>query len=784
MSTKFLQEAHHFLKDAGYAESDIVSQCSFTARSSADALISSQVDLVAFSRSPHDMRAACIAAFEEIPGRKQETLALLRYLTSPLAIVGNRDKVEFWPIRKEAATHPVDVWDRDGWYERVRGRIKDYSPSAVADAKNDRIQLEFVDAGLSTWTQNITSNSLKRLLEKLMRSSLDALADRFEGNDKARTAVLRLIFQLFACRALEDKGIIQKGSDARECLTLAHNRFSSNVTPDVLNSTYLNKTIVDLVFTELRQSFSFETLTTDALAYSYENALVTSGMRHALGIYYTPRSLTEYILRRMPIEMIEQDKRVFWDPCAGCGSFLLAGFDRLSESLPTNWSGAARHKYLTKSIFGSDVDAFACEMAALALVLTDLHNRNGWLVREHDALTVSRSDLPREPSVIATNLPFREHKPGGVRREIAADILGNLIEVAATGALMAVVLPQSILDSRAATDVRKLLLKTCNILEIALFPGGLFESHAETAVLIFQKTGTESKSIATVRELRSADFDRFRRAGAFTRTYPADPAEWHADPNSRFHVSPMSDLWKTLEERFGKLTDFASVKNGCRLTAGDTTSVSDTKRDGQDRPYIDRTDFLRPFALIAGPKTRPVRWIRYGDQLDRARTSEIFECEKVLINANRNPGSAWRIKASISRETLYVSDNFHVVIPRNNIPVEILAAILNSPLANAWFDSRCRKRKVVQEILERLPFPSFDSVLSQEITKAVRAMEKAVVAKWRKQTEGMFFDEVPETSDTARLLSEIDELVYDAYGISKNERRQIDNLMRTDKRPV
>ena len=782
MSTQFIQEAHRFLKDAGYAESDIVPQCSFTVRSSDDALVSSQVDLVAFSRSPHDMRAACIAAFEEVPGRKQETLSLLKYLTSPLAIVGNRDKVEFWPIRQEAATHPVDVWDRDGWSERLRGRIRDYSPSAVADAKNDRIQLEFVDAGLATWTQNITSNSLKRLLEKLMQSSLDALAARFKGNDKARTAVLRLIFQLFACRALEDKGIIQKGSDAKESLTLAHDRFSSNVTPDCLNSAYLNRTIVDLVFTELRQSFSFETLTTDALAYSYENALVTSGMRHSLGIYYTPRSLTEYILRRMPIETIEPGKRFFWDPCAGCGSFLLAGFDRLSESLPSNWSGAARHKYLTSSIFGSDVDAFACEMAALALVLTDLHNRNGWAVREHNALTVLRSDLPREPTVIATNVPFRENKSGD-RREVAADILENLIEVAATGALMAIVLPQSVLDSRAATAVRKLLLKSCNIMEISLFPGGFFESNVETAVIFLQKTGTQSKSIATVRELRSADFDRFVRAGAFTRTYPADPAEWHADPDGKLHVSPMSDLWKMLASRFGKLEDFASVNNGCRLKAGDSTSVSDKKRDSQDRPYIDRTEYLRPFALIAGPKTRPVRWLRYGGHLDRARTPAIFDREKILINANRNPGSAWRIVASISRDTLYVSDNFHVVIPLDNTPVEILAAILNSPLANAWFDSRCRKRKVVQEILEKLPFPSLESIPSQEIIKAVRAMEKAVTAKWRKQTEGMFFDEVLETSDTARLLAEIDELVYDAYGISKNERRQIDNLMRTDRRP-
>lgn len=82
-----------------------------------------------------------------------------------------------------------------------------------------------------------------------------------------------------------------------------------------------------------------------------------------------------------------------------------------------------------------------------------------------------------------------------------------------------------------------------------------------------------------------------------------------------------------------------------------------------------------------------------------------------------------------------------------------------------------------------LPFPSFDKIVAREISKKVREMEKVVIAKWRKKTEGMFFDEPTDTPNAARLLCEIDELVYDAYGISKNDRNQIDKLMRTDKRP-
>ncbi len=783
MSTQFIQEVTTFLQDAGYAESNIIPECRFTARSADDALVASKVDIAAFSRFPHDTRAACIAAFDEVPGRKRETLDLLRYLTSPLAIVGSGDRVEFWPIRKESAAEPIDVCGRDRWQERVRGRIRDYSPSTLTEAKNDRIQLDFVDAGLATWMQSITSNSLKKLLDNLMRDSLNNLAQRYKDNGHARSAVLRLIFQLFACRALEDKGVITPSIDARGALTEANTRFSKNVTPSILDSQYLTGTLIESVFRQLRQSFSFDTLTTDVLAYSYENALVTSGIRRDLGIYYTPRSLTEYILRRMPIEAIDKDQRFLWDPCAGCGSFLLAGFDRLAESLPPSWDGQQRHRYLTDSIFGSDLDAFACEMASLALVLTDLHNRNGWSVREMDALTVKATDLPRQPTIIVTNLPFKESKSAGVRREVSADILEHLIDLAAPNAIMGIVLPQSILDAKAAINARRKILQQCNVLEIDLLPGGLFKSHADTAVLILQKTGPESQSITTVRELRSVDFERFARTGTFTRTYPADPAEWLGDHQSRFRVSPMRELWKTLGDRLGTLGDIATVNSGIRLRKGDRTSESQTKRDNRDKPYINRVDFVRPFALLVGPNLRPTLWLRYGPHLDRARKPELFEGTKVLINSNRNPGSAWRLVAAVSRETLYVSENFHVVISNGDVNEEVITAVLNSPIANAWFDSRSRKRKVIQGVLMELPFPSFDKIVAREISKKVREMEKVVIAKWRKKTEGMFFDEPTDTPNAARLLCEIDELVYDAYGISKNDRNQIDKLMRTDKRP-
>ncbi len=105
------------------------------------------------------------------------------------------------------------------------------------------------------------------------------------------------------------------------------------------------------------------------------------------------------------------------------------------------------------------------------------------------------------------------------------------------------------------------------------------------------------------------------------------------------------------------------------------------------------------------------------------------------------------------------------------------------PVANAWFDAHCRKRKIVQNILRDLPFPTFDRHAASRVAGAVRELGKAIISKWKKAEQGLFYNYLTDTADTALLLSEIDSLVYDAYGLSRVERRAIDKLMSRDRRP-
>ncbi len=785
----FEQDVRVFLSDAGYAPSHVEREYRYTWRSGDGNLRNEVLPIAAFGDWPHSFRTACVTGFRaDSEASLSEYFERVRFLAAPLAIIRNEAQTQIWSIRRD--TRPAKLLESltQDWPADIGPRAREFAPSRIMPAKKGDAQLSFVDSGLLEWVERITGQALTMLLESLVSEALGHISKAQAAKAQARQDLLRLVFQLFACRVLEDKGAIDTPGTPRRALQEAHRKFSENIDPSVLDSDAVPESLPEYVFSALQNRFAFASITTDMLGQAYENALVTPSLRKHLGIYYTPRVVTDYILSRLPIEALRQEDRYLLDPCCGSGSFLLAGFDRLSGAIDANWSSAQRHQYLRTRISGSDKDPFAVELAALSLIVNDAGNRNGWKVRRRDVFDVSAGELDRRPTIVVTNPPFKEIKEAGTRRELAADILIKLVDLTAATGFLGVVLPQSFLDSRAAAEARRIVLSKCQLLEIATLPGGVFFSGAETALFVLQKRGRSSTflsgSVATVRELRSRDLPEFGRLRRFSTTYAADPELWKADRYATFVLSPVPEVWARLERDLPTLHTVASVNTGIRLKESDESSVSPTRRPG-DVQYVDRLqEVLRPFLLLTAAQLRPYKWLNYGDQLDRKRGREIFESPKVLINSNRNPGTPWRLVAAMAPANVYFSHNFHGVLPiGENVSLEQITAVLNSPVANAWFDCHCRRRWVVVEILERLPFPQFDTASAKKVDDVVRRIERALAVKVGRKQEGMFYEGLFDDADASQLLRELDELVYDGYGLSSEERRNIGRFMASDKRP-
>ncbi|QWW72338.1 class I SAM-dependent DNA methyltransferase [Rhizobium sp. WYJ-E13] len=124
--------------------------------------------------------------------------------------------------------------------------------------------------------------------------------------------------------------------------------------------------------------YDFASIRTETLSAIYEmflrNENREAGKR--FGAFYTPPFLADYALDRVEeATSLNADTRVF-DPAAGSGVFLVGAYRRIVESALT--AGEAHlpldylHTLMTERIFGVELNATACHVAAFSLYLTML----------------------------------------------------------------------------------------------------------------------------------------------------------------------------------------------------------------------------------------------------------------------------------------------------------------------------------------------------------------------------------------------------------------------------
>jgi N-6 DNA Methylase len=774
----FSHIAKDFLARAGYHARHVVDSydVSFPAGATFDRL---HLNAVGFSDFPHTMRTACIAVADaEQSGRQvHEVLSALRYLSAPVAVLRTGGNVQLWAVRQRPAGAPIAQASSSNWAEELSTRAAELSPENIAAAKTGQRQLYFVDADLQRWAMQATEQSLRDILSRALDLAMQ-ITPLVSRNGENR--LITLVFQLFASRVLQDKAVIERTevpADALKQACEAYPRcFSATIPIGLRESAAASYALIS-------QSYDYSRVNSEMLGYVYENTLVSAERRGKQGIYYTPQSIASYVLDSLPIETIAQPRRYIYDPCCGSGSFLLAAFNRLNSLLPDKWTAPERHRYLQERLMGADADAFAVGIARLSLVLADSTTRDGWNIEQRDVLE-PWSKLETLPRIVVTNPPFKEIKHGS-RRELSTEILHHVIDELPNESLMGIVLPTSALESSSGAAARDAVLKTCNVIELDLFPGGLFESQAETSIWLLRKCpASERRTSVMVRELKNADvLKRFVTWREFSRSYPADQSAWHHTKNNAFQFSPLADLWDMLAARgLPTLGDVATINAGLQVFKNDSDRVSKRKRAG-DKRYVSRLTALKPFCFLPEHDAHPYQWIDYDiKKLRRKSFSEMFEHPKVLMNSNRNPASAWRIVAAVAREPVYFSDNFHGVSPKAEMPLEVLAAVLNSHVANAWLDAHSRKRKLVIDTLKRIPFPDLSARDSQRLTDAVRSLEHGI-ATHAEDLGGLFDDSEIDSRKTANLLMEIDEIVFTAYGLVSDEMRRVERFMSVDRRP-
>jgi hypothetical protein len=474
----------------------------------------------------------------------------------------------------------------------------------------------------------------------------------------------------------------------------------------------------------VKQFSSLVLTTTEALAYVYENTLISKETRSALGTHSTPSFLVDYVVGNLAewVNAIPVNERSVFEPSCGHAAFLVSAMRLLTELLPADKAKPSlRGPYLRRRLHGTEIDPFALELARLSLTLTDIPNPDGWDLKVQDMfLQDGLATQAKKNTILLANPPFGEFTPQEKRTyrdqgsdlrfsNKSAEMLWRTLPQLPEGGAFGVVLPQTVLHSDNARDLREFLARDCELREICLFPDKVFSfSDAESAVLVGRRTRVSGENKVGYRRIRERELPSFRSDYSALSTRIVPQSRFLVDASFSLSLPELEEVWSACADK-PTLGDVASIGQGLTYRGKDLPSGSTTfakERFAGSQPGFVRFD--RALRLHQLPK-------RYWMNLDpsviyRARAGTTVGSPQVLLNyapASRGP---WRLKALVDKQGHPVTSRFIPVRPKKSShSIETLWALLNSPVANAYAYSHLGKRDNIVGDIGEIPIPSVSS---------------------------------------------------------------------------
>lgn len=782
-----------FLADCGYGPSQLAKSVELEG--------GYKVALAAFAHPIHDTRSACIAVIDNVQDPLSDVEAC-RSLGAPLVLAAVNDHWELW-MQEVAKPQFIDSKLPSELPELFNKNKNSLAPETLYRAKtwarlDKSYQLSFVDLGLMPVIEEEAGKRLEGLIERIVLTTKSTLGwrDISEGQGEW---LLKSNFWLLAAKILKDKNVpafisLDLSNLNYTFACLAQHYGASEALP--LTSRRQEDALKDSA-REIARFGNLGVISHEALAFLYENALITKETRAELGTHSTPNYLVDYIIGKLRpwIEEIDPDLRYVFEPACGHAGFLLSVMRVLTDLLPESLSTSRKRRtYLRSRLYGCDIDRFALEIARLSLTLADVPNPNGWhLERENIFAGNLLAKGSRWASIILANPSFENFSPDE-RRSLdpnntslnfvnkAAEMLWRVVTNMRAGSVFGVVLPQRLLDSKEASPLRQFIAKNFEIGEICLFPDKVFTfSGAESAVLFGRRLqpGKRSCGLIPYRRVREKGMDEFKREYQANQDKKIRVDRISEINDWSFFVPDLEEVWeycKTLPKfgdiaYIGKGFDFRSPEDP-KFPPGAITE-SKEKAEGLIEGYA------RLYKHIRTHKLPTAIWMNMDTQVIKtARLGTMTGIPQVLMNYFPVSRGPWRLKAFIDKIGHPVTSGLIIIRPkRSEWTLETLWAICNSPFANAYAFAFSSKRNIQIGNIANIPVPNITSKGDlTDLQKAVEAYLKAT-----RKMESLFV--MPYALDELKYLHwQIDAEVLRLYGLTPDLERQIMSLFSGEKR--
>jgi type I restriction-modification system DNA methylase subunit len=444
----------------------------------------------------------------------------------------------------------------------------------------------------------------------------------------------------------------------------------------------------------------------DILGVIYQS-LLTEGSKVKKGSYYTPRNIVESIAE----EYVKKEDKVL-DPCCGTGQFLLAYATKISN--PEN-------------IYGYDCDPIAVRIARINLLMfyyskdfsPHIFIRNTLINDNENTLFETNDD---NYDFIATNPPWGMHftqkeckliegyYPEIRSYESFSCFLIKAIRMLKEGGKLSFILPESILNIKVHSDIRKYLLEHTSIIKITHL-GRVFCGVFTPVIRLDIKKKKDKNNICFISNNKSYNVPQSRFFENIGFAFNIQANEIDSEIIRKIYSNKYITLKNNAEWALGI------------VTGNNNKYILKKHNDGAEEIY--RGKDVYPFHL-----GEPQEFI-------------IFEPHKYQQVA---PVEKYRAKEKliyrfISNKLIFAYDNkgkltlnsANIMIPKiEGYPIKVILALFNSPIYQFLFQKKFSALKVLRSHIEELPLPLWETQVFDTIinfTNDILNGEKKSISK-------------------------------------------------------
>ncbi len=760
------------------------------------------VPVVAFSGKPFDCWSACIAGVN-LGSDSRASAAEVRALGASTVFVRGPQGVDRRAMGAGGPTtrQPI-LWPEVGAV--FRRHENELAPSRIYNAKlrrpgSEASQLWFFDAGLMPAVEKNRGQTLLRLVENAIRGLHSALGSRLDTR-QAQEDVYRTVFWLLAAKVLHDKSVpnfvridLCNVDEVFERIGRHHGE-----TEHLPPFGKAGRRAIDAVAEDLARCGSLADVSSESIAYVYENALIDKAagwkkakqgqkaydIRKELGIHSTPSVLIHHMLAQMwgMIEEIDPDDRYVFEPACGHAPFLTAAMRWLRD-----WSQESnaedRHGYLRSHLHGLEADDFALELAKLVLTLADEPHGNTWQLTRGDMfLPGVLARHAQKAHILLSNPPYEAFTPteraGYAKQDEpvtahtkATEMLLRTLPHLPPGGVFGVVMPQGVLHDKESKPVRERLLADFDLSEISVFADNLFEhSDHEVAVLIGRRRKPRAKPVVLhYRRVREHGMEAFKERLAFSSEQEVLQRRFTGITDADLRVPDLDEVWRYLSSA-PRLKESTYVQQGRQYWEADKLESLGLLSRKPKLGFI--AAVLRAEEDYTSWRLPKRVWINPSRSAYRTQGGGAAPgTPQVLVNYAPIDRGAWRLKAVMDDIGIGVASRFVVFRPKSGGPSRaVLWAILNSPISNAFAFCHSGKRQTLVGEWRQLPLPA----MTNEASRAIESAASAYLAIAKASESAFMQPDIKHRVQQALLA--LDAAVLRAYDLPPRLERQLLDL--------